>query len=402
MLVRVVFLFCIVICCLTCSSKVTRNVIKNSDDLLTTGRSYVDTTSNLEKQCGEASSYLPGALNDIRTKVIRVNVHFMNSTDSLNNYNSSEAIAYAKSLIGNANERLGRNKKMIYPRNGSSKPIQPRYRYKLTTYDHRRGDIYFHYDDKLYYFLNKGKGRNNYNREVVNKYEVRADSVVNVFIMPHHPDTLKRSYYKGGNAGIALGHSVKLAGDWMDKKAWWFGTLFNHEIGHVLGLRHTWNENDGCDDTPKHKQCWDCADAGNNMMDYNNSQMAITPCQISRVHRNMTRVHYDQRDLVIPDWCIYNPKYDVLIDRDIVWDGERDIAGDIIIKNGATLTLRCRVSLPSEGRIEVRPGGRLILDGCKLHNSCDYYWDGIQTFDKGGKTGQVLYLNDPVIENVAE
>jgi hypothetical protein len=26
--------------------------------------------------------------------------------------------------------------------------------------------------------------------------------------------------------------------------------LLNHEVGHTLNLRHTWNENDNCQDTP--------------------------------------------------------------------------------------------------------------------------------------------------------
>ena len=78
------------------------------------------------------------------------------------------------------------------------------------------------------------------------------------------------------------------------------GTL-NHEIGHMLGLNHTWNQDDDCDDTPKGfktetgewGQCWAYKDIpntpcsqwkniSNNVMDYNEHfPRAYTPCQIN-------------------------------------------------------------------------------------------------------------------------
>lgn len=77
-------------------------------------------------------------------------------------------------------------------------------------------------------------------------------------------------------------------------------TLIFHEIGHNVSLQHTWNENDGCDDTPQHPthpgfQCWsinnpndsrcdEITEVSNNVMDYNSVQRALTQCQIQRVH----------------------------------------------------------------------------------------------------------------------
>lgn len=54
---------------------------------------------------------------------------------------------------------------------------------------------------------------------------------------------------------------------------------FNHELGHILGLIHTFDGANGCGDAFIKNRC----DSGNNLMDYCN-QGAITPCQLSIMH----------------------------------------------------------------------------------------------------------------------
>lgn len=92
------------------------------------------------------------------------------------------------------------------------------------------------------------------------------------------------------------------------KRSYWPATLIMHEIGHNLGLRHTWNQNDGCDDTPMNPyhlnrsatgfQCWALNEpatskcdslhkCSNNMMDYNAYQNALTECQLAKIHYNI-------------------------------------------------------------------------------------------------------------------
>lgn len=83
---------------------------------------------------------------------------------------------------------------------------------------------------------------------------------------------------------------------------WEFANIVSHEIGHALGLPHTWAGNDGCADTPDQSStppnfnCWsansgECARRGipasNNMMDYNGCQCALTPCQLHVIHHNL-------------------------------------------------------------------------------------------------------------------
>ncbi len=107
------------------------------------------------------------------------------------------------------------------------------------------------------------------------------------------------------------------------------GGLLGHEYGHNLGLRHTWNEFDQCDDTPEgvlyngfnvqcyghcdngcgstpppvgscaetYPWCCDWANVSNNMMDYNGYvPHAVTPCQINLTEARLLAAHNDRID----------------------------------------------------------------------------------------------------------
>jgi len=67
---------------------------------------------------------------------------------------------------------------------------------------------------------------------------------------------IKSKHYKADVTGIALRSSgaVKIAG-WhanAETPYWELSKNLNHELGHILGLSHSWTRNDGCDDTPPH------------------------------------------------------------------------------------------------------------------------------------------------------
>ena len=74
--------------------------------------------------------------------------------------------------------------------------------------------------------------------------------------MPHHPDSIASKTYAGGGVGVALGTNVKMAGMFESKQPFWnYRQILSHEVGHVFGLQHSWLS-DGCEDTPKHPNCW--------------------------------------------------------------------------------------------------------------------------------------------------
>jgi hypothetical protein len=253
-----------------------------------------------------------------------------------------------------------------------------------------------------------GRYQNNYDRKVIDKYGIGLDSIINVFIQVHHPDSLKSKTYRASGQAIALGTDVKLSGIFeLGRGPFEFKGMFNHEIGHVLGLAHAWME-DGCPDTKHHaNRCYDktpdppCRDlASNNMMDYNAREIAVTPCQIGKMHQQMSSVGSHARGVVIPDWCTKQVE-NIIIHDTIIWKGARDLASDLIIMTGGHLTIKNCVSIPQHGRILVHPGGTLVLDGCILQNTCALPWDGIFTLkNKKGQSGVVQVVNPVQFEHM--
>ncbi|MDX1667413.1 MAG: M43 family zinc metalloprotease [Saprospiraceae bacterium] len=363
--------------------------------------------------CSNPLSYIPDTAHLQHTPIrhVRVNFHFMNSADSSSNYVGDKAVEFTRGWLHSANNDLKTNHKMWLPPRNYTPVIPTRYRYVLTPGSDRPDDdgIYFHFDNDNCYYIHKGKNRNLHERALIEKYALRPDSILNVFVMPHHPDSVASDTYRAGFVGVALGNSIKIAGMYADGgPPWKYRGVLNHEIGHVFGLGHTWAFNDGCEDTPRHGQhCWNRTEeppcdtmASNNVMDYNALQNAWTPCQIGRVHYRMSRTNARARGLLRPDWCRLREDKHIFIEDTVRWQSAKDIESHITIQNGGQLIVECRLSLPKDGLITVRPGGTLILNGGRIHNSCGDRWQGIVVERKGRRRGQVIFAGAVTLENM--
>ena len=308
--------------------------------------------------CGDYRGYIPDTLHPdhLPLKYLRVNVHFMNSSDSSHNFNYPEGVQKAEALLHAANHDIETNDKLYLPLGNDLPALPPQYRLKLTP---RPGDpddtgVYFHYDDELYYYVIKGKNDNRSKRKVIDTYGVQLDTVLNIFVMPHHPDSMASSTYRPSWAGIALGNGVKITG-WFENKVteWDLRYVLNHEIGHIFGLVHTWAYNDGCDDTPYHPKCWNFSDTppcdslvSNNVMDYNAYQSAWSPCQIGKIQYIMSREDQKSRRFLEPNWCEIHADRNIAVADSVHWQGARDLEGNLRILPGGYLKVSCRVSLP--------------------------------------------------------
>lgn len=376
-------------------------------------RPEVQTASSPRRSpCYDPLSYIPDSnhLDHTPFRFIRVNFHWLNNADSTANYHGEQAERFSKEWIDEANKSLGNNKKLWLPI-GNDIPVLPtRFRYRLAPKPNDPVDkgVYCHFTpDESCYYVHKGKNRNLGNRAIIKKYGVQLDTVLNIFVMPNHPDSIASETYPIYSVGVALGNAVKIAGVVeLGKGPWYYKASINHEVGHILGLGHAWVK-DGCDDTMEHKgDCWNRGTSArcdtmtsNNIMDYSASQVAFSPCQIGKMHMNMTRQYGRARKYLIPKWCQFDRNQTITITEDVEWRCEKDLQGHVYIEPDATLTMNCRVSMPPNSKIVVKPGGKLILNDCKLHNACGKQWKGIEIQQIGQEKGEVTFLGSSVVEN---
>ncbi len=107
----------------------------------------------------------------------------------------------------------------------------------------------------------------------------------------------------------------------------------------------------------------------------NELQNALTPCQVDMVRRYLINNH---PDYIKPDFCeVTSPDIVINNGQVVIWNTSRILTGNIVVKTGGRLTIKCLLGMPKNGKITVEKGGRLIIDGGEITSSCDENWQGI-------------------------
>ncbi|GJM34659.1 MAG: hypothetical protein DHS20C18_36600 [Saprospiraceae bacterium] len=192
---------------------------------------------------------------------------------------------------------------------------------------------------------------------------------------------------------------------------WQHAMLVLHEMGHSLGLGHSYQGQVSdiicphCSSGNNVAQCGDPCGGwcdptvaprclSNIMNSAAHSKRNFTPLQIARMHTFSFRennVKYLQVNL--------DPTATITINGVQTWETARIVNGHINIPNGAQLTISCKVIMPPGGLITVEKGGRLIIDNGHLTISspkCGDYWEGILV--KGDPNASQIYANQGVLE----
>ena len=157
-----------------------------------------------------------------------------------------------------------------------------------------------------------------------------------------------------------------------------------HELGHVLNLqKHSFDgdcECGGIDISPSNESS---NGYGNNIMSYGgqsstdplNWNCAITPCQWGKIFDYMIRGDANGLPKYI-SWPSCNLSADIVIASGdvITWNSPKIVSGNIVVKTGGFLQIKCLVRMGSNCVITVQRGAKLVIDGGKITKLCDEKW----------------------------
>ncbi|HVA97984.1 MAG TPA: hypothetical protein VNG53_03740, partial [Bacteroidia bacterium] len=197
-----------------------------------------------------------------------------------------------------------------------------------------------------------------------------------------------------------------------------FYLTLNHELGHCLGLLHTYYnsccpENNCVGSTDFMSDLWNptcyatspscyayeagswsctppsspynavCTNNGagntnaltscsNNIMGGTQAAGHISAMQMGKMHRTLalqsTRQYVQEMNSSHTQW---------IVNSDETWDFDMEMYQDIFVTNGATLTIKCKVEMADLGRIIVDRGSRLIINGGTVTATWKM-WNGIE------------------------
>jgi hypothetical protein len=118
----------------------------------------------------------------------------------------------------------------------------------------------------------------------------------------------------------------------------------------------------------------------NNIMAYNWAcKNYLSPQQMAIMHY-MLRT-YKKNILHGPsylDHLVAISALDYTVPSTQTWSNDRHFHGDVIVPLGVHLTIQCLVSMSEHGKIVVKPGGWLTVQGGTVTNISGHWWDGIQ------------------------
>ncbi|MFH1004590.1 MAG: NosD domain-containing protein, partial [Bacteroidota bacterium] len=150
-----------------------------------------------------------------------------------------------------------------------------------------------------------------------------------------------------------------------------------HEIGHTLGLGDCSNQ---CDVSIMNQ-------SGATSRNY------FYDLQLGQIHKMLSLANIRQ---YVKD-CPYSTVPTIITNNE-TWDFDIRFYRDIIVNSGATLTLTCHLEMPSQAKIIIMPGGKLILDGGTITSACGGSWRGIEVWGNSDKSQTPYRQNNKLLQ----
>lgn len=323
-------------------------------------------TFPLQFKCKELTDqdFIPDEASD--TIFYRVNFHFFKRKKGVGPYDSV-SITDARILTDDFNYRFSHLQAPML-KHPSNPPliVDSKIRLKLCGY-------YEHVSDSAFM-----SGIYN-GLDIYNKYNIGGDSIINVFFIQ------EAVVGNGGHGTYGVPAYVYMNVTNPRYYFWAFLDLFVHEMGHSAGyLFHTdmggipdvvvENSNDPS------KWGWiPCKKdtVGNNILGYNQCRMYLSPMQIGRWRHQGTfgdRARYTQ-------YCTFDKNKTITVTKNETWSDQRVINGNIIVKKGATLIVRCNLFMANGTKIIVEEGAKMRLQSAIIKSNCTS-WQGIEVWGK--------------------
>lgn len=344
-------------------------------------------------------TYVPTVNTPVKT--IKVALHFFQKTDGSNMWqnNAFTATTFA-GVFNTLNNTHAHTAAPSWPVNAPVQIEDAKIRYEVTA-------MYFYQSD----VLNSAWSPNDFESAVMAVDPSRLNSLPIYFTAGTHPQ---------GASGLAIFPQTYLA---MNSYVVMYnngsngsgGGTIDHELGHCLDLQHTYDSDvlsHGSTEylsdifgvswstycgPPANTSCyhqgswnWDPYDhvahpyATNNLMGGCLINNWVSPLQMGKIHRALAikNIRKYVKEMTSES------NYPLNITASETWDFDIQMYQDIVVKPGATLTIKCKVGMANNGRIIVERGARLIIDGGEV-NAWGTSWEGIQVWGTSNQKQQI-------------